>query len=150
MPAFAPVLPPSPKRTSSTERTPGPRITTVNVTGSPVATGLGLATTLTVSDSVVVVLEAIEVVEVAGGTLVFLFDVLVVFADFPPLHDVAVTAASPRHAMARQNLPIRQACPDPIERPRGFGPFTSSPNGLAPELPEWVTFQAVGALQMSA
>ena len=90
--------------------------------------------TFTVSGSVVVVVEAIDVVEVAGGTPVLVVEALVVLADFSPPHDGAVTATSPRHAMARQNLPMRQACPDLIKWPRGFGPFTSSSDGRTPDV----------------
>lgn len=56
--------------------------------------------TCTVNGSVVVVVEAIGV-GLDDDLLVLVIDVVVVLADFPPPHAVAVTAISPRHAIVR-------------------------------------------------
>ena len=51
--------------------------------------------TCTVDGFVVVVVEAIEVVALDDDLLVLVVDVVVVLADFPPPHAVAVTATAP-------------------------------------------------------
>jgi len=70
-------------------------MSTVKDTSVPGRTRSGLAVTLTVSGSVVVVVEPIDVAVLDGGLLVLVIGLLdEVLAEFPPPHEAIVSAAA--------------------------------------------------------
>ena len=85
-----------------------------------------MVVTLTLSGSVVVVVEAIEVDVLGDGRFLMVVDVVELLAPLPLAQEVAITSTSPTQATTRQDLGHEKRT-DRTEDSNDFG-LSSSPN----------------------